>query len=349
MNDEWLSLHQILRQLYDDMLPLCDSLIGVARGIAGLGAIFYIANQVWRHMANNEPIDFYPLFRPFVIGWCIMFFPLVIQMLNGLMNPVVTATSSLVDTQNVEVREFQEQLTKLEEANLKKEGKGWMVDDADFEKKLKDLDMLDLGDKAGMYTERAMYQMKTSVREWFKELLIVLYEAASLVLDTIRTFFLIVMAIVGPISFGLAVFDGFHGTLTNWIARYINVFLWLPVANIFGAIISKINVLMLQKDIADLQSGGDFDATNTAYLVFLLIGIFGYTCVPTVAGWIVQSCGGGRFMQHITHTTVSTIGRAGSVAGAGAGAAGGVVAGGVKSLGATAKNLVTNTGYSKLN
>ncbi len=67
-----------------------------------------------------------------------------------------------------------------------------------------------------------------------------------------------------------------------------------------------------------MQSGGDFDATNTAYLVFLLIGIFGYTCVPTVAGWIVQSCGGGRFMTSITRSSTSAVGSAGSVAGAGA-------------------------------
>ncbi|RNI24114.1 conjugative transposon protein TraJ [Rufibacter latericius] len=346
MNDEWLSLHEILRQLYEEMLPLCGSLIGVARGIAGLGAIFYIANRVWRHMANNEPIDFYPLLRPFAIGWCILLFPLVIGALNGILNPVATATGALVDTQNVQVREFQEQLTKLEEASMKKEGKGWMVDDAEFEKKLEELNPIDVGGMTGMYTERAMYQLQTNVREWFKEVLIVLYEAASLVLDTIRTFFLIVMAIIGPISFGLAVFDGFHGTLTNWIARYINVFLWLPVANIFGAIISKINVLMLQKDIADLQSGGDFDATNTAYLVFLLIGIFGYTCVPTVAGWIVQSCGGGRFMTSITHASSSVVGSAGSAAGAGAGAIAGRSVTAAKNL-ANAPSQVM-AGYQKL-
>jgi len=50
-------------------------------------------------------------------------------------------------------------------------------------------------------------------------------------------------AILGPIVFGdmmqyLTDISAF--TLTNWLARYINVFLWLPVANIFGAIIARI-------------------------------------------------------------------------------------------------------------
>ena len=51
---------------------------------------------------------------------------------------------------------------------------------------------------------------------------------------TIRTFQLIVLAILGPLVFGLSVFDGFQHSLRHWIARYINTFLWLPVANIFG-------------------------------------------------------------------------------------------------------------------
>ena len=51
-----------------------------------------------------------------------------------------------------------------------------------------------------------------------------------LCINTLRTFSLIVLAILGPLVFGLAVFDGFGHTLTVWLARYINVFLWLPVA-----------------------------------------------------------------------------------------------------------------------
>ncbi|MEO6327387.1 MAG: conjugative transposon protein TraJ, partial [Ginsengibacter sp.] len=60
--DEVKSLHKVLEQLYTDMLPLCSKLIGVGRGIAGFAATWYIASRVWRHIANAEPIDFYPLF-----------------------------------------------------------------------------------------------------------------------------------------------------------------------------------------------------------------------------------------------------------------------------------------------
>ena len=65
---DFTNLHEILQVLYQDMMPLCEKLTGVAKGIAGLGALFYVAAKVWQALARAEPIDVYPLLRPFAIG-----------------------------------------------------------------------------------------------------------------------------------------------------------------------------------------------------------------------------------------------------------------------------------------
>ena len=46
------NLHTLLRSLYDEMMPLCANMAGVARAIAGLGALFYIAYRVWQSLAR---------------------------------------------------------------------------------------------------------------------------------------------------------------------------------------------------------------------------------------------------------------------------------------------------------
>ena len=61
---DFTNLHEILQALYQDMMPLCEKLTGVAKGIAGLGALFYVAAKVWQAIARAEPIDVYPLLRP---------------------------------------------------------------------------------------------------------------------------------------------------------------------------------------------------------------------------------------------------------------------------------------------
>lgn len=82
------NLHQVLRNLYQEMMPLCGDMIGVAKGIAGLGALFYVAYRVWKALANAEPIDVFPLLRPFAIGLCVMFFPtVVLGTINAVMSP----------------------------------------------------------------------------------------------------------------------------------------------------------------------------------------------------------------------------------------------------------------------
>jgi hypothetical protein len=69
------NMHGILRQLYTDMMTLCEGMTSVASGIAGLGALLYISYRVWQSLARGEAIDLFPLLRPFALGICIMFFP----------------------------------------------------------------------------------------------------------------------------------------------------------------------------------------------------------------------------------------------------------------------------------
>ena len=316
--DNIKSLQQVLEQLYTEMLPLCSKLIGVGSGIAGFAATWYIGSRVWRHIANAEPIDFYPLFRPFVLGFAVIIFPSVIAMINGVMNPTVTGTAAMVDDSNKAIEVL---LQKKEEAIKKTDV--WKMyagesGSGDRDKWYKYVHPNDLASDEGMFEgigndikfamAKASYNFRNSIKQWMSEVLRVLYEAAALCINTIRTFYLIVLAILGPLVFGIAVFDGFQHTLTVWIARYINIFLWLPVSNIFGSIIGKIQENMLKVDIAQVQDYGDtfFSPTDTAYLIFMIIGIVGYFTVPSVANYIVHAGGGNTLLYKVTSLTTNS-------------------------------------------
>jgi conjugative transposon TraJ protein len=147
------------------------------------------------------------------------------------------------------------------------------------------------------------YNLRNQIKQWMAEVLKVLFEAAALCINTIRTFYMIVLAILGPLVFGIAVFDGFQHTLTVWIARYLNIFLWLPVANIFGGIMGKIQENMLKEDLQQIASNGDtfFSTTDTAYLIFMIIGIIGYFTVPSVANYIIHAGGNNTLLQKVTN------------------------------------------------
>jgi conjugative transposon TraJ protein len=323
------NLHQILRNLYTEMMPLCSAMASVAKGIAGLGALFYVAYRVWQSLARTEPIDVYPLLRPFAIGLCIMFFPtIVLGTLNAVLSPVVKGTNQLLESQTMDMNKYQEQKDKLEyEAMMRDPTTAYLVSNEVFDQKLDELGWSpgDLMTIAGMYVERAMYNMRKAIRNMFREILELIFHAVALLIDTLRTFFLIVLSILGPIAFAFSVWDGFHATMTQWFNRYISVYLWLPVADLFSAILAKIQILILQNDIERLATDPTFsiDASNGVYIVFTIIGIIGYFSVPTVAGWVIQAGGMGNYGRNVNASAV----KGGSFVAGAAGASLGNIAG----------------------
>ena len=297
------NLHQVLRVLYDEMMPLCGNMTGVAKGIAGLGALFYVAAKVWQSLARAEAIDVYPLLRPFALGLCIMFFPtFVLGTINTVLSPIVKGCSQLMETQTFDMNEYRAQKDRLEyEALMRSPETAYLASDEEFDRQLEELGWSpsDMVTMTGMYMDRAAYNIKKSVRDWFRELLEILFQAAA---------------------FALSVYDGFQSTLTQWISRYISIYLWLPVSDLFSSVLARIQTLMLQKDIEQLSDPNFIpDGSSTVYVIFMIIGIVGYFTVPTVAGWIVSAGGTTAYNRNLT--------RAGALTGAAAGAATGKIAG----------------------
>lgn len=321
------NLHQILRNLYEEMMPLCSQMTGVAKGIAGLGALFYVAYRVWQSLSRAEPVDVYPLLRPFVLGFCIMFFPtVVLGTINNVLSPIVTGTNGILQSQTFDMNRYREQKDRLElEAMKRNLETAYLVDKEEFDKKLDNLGITDAPEICGMYVDRAMYNTKKWFQEMFRNLLELMFQAAALVIDTLRTFFLVVLSILGPISFAISVWDGFHASLTQWFVRYISIYLWLPVSDLFSSVLARIQVLMLQKDIEQLSDPNFIpDGSNAVYITFLIIGIIGYFTIPTVANWIVQAGGGaGNYGKNVTQAASKT----GSIAAGTAGAALGNIGG----------------------
>lgn len=285
-----------------------------AKVIASLGAVFYIGFRVWKHIANAEAVDFFPLFRPFVLAILIANFHWVTGLIAGLCNPVVAATEHLRGSS-------QNSINQLLEAKKKamKDGQFWNMyvgDTGSGDRNLwyeyanpgsgEENWLESIGNGVQFAMEKASFQFQLNIKSWMSEVLQVLYQAAGLAINVIRMFYLVVLGILGPISFGLAVFDGFQHTLVQWIARYVNVYFWLPVANVFGYIINVIQSKMLELDLSQIESEGRtfFSSTDTAFLIFLVIAIVGYTTVPSVANYIIYA-GGKDSLLHKTSNILS--------------------------------------------
>lgn len=223
-------LHAILRDLYVQMMKLLTPMMGFAAAIAGLGMLFFISYRVWQSIARAEPIDVFALLRPFVLTLCIMSFnTIVLGTINGIFSPFVEGTSQMLKSQNYNVRELQKQKDKL---NAEVEFQNMITNDAfmeneEFEGMIESFGWSekDYSTMQQAYSIYRYFSLDQIIMRATRRILEFLFDAASLVVDTIRTFFLIVLSLLGPIAFAISVFDGFQNTLVQWLSRYISVYL----------------------------------------------------------------------------------------------------------------------------
>ena len=290
-------LQATLQQVYNAMIVNCSELIGISSAIAGLGTLWHVAGHIWVDIAEARPVNIRPLYRPFLIGLAIAFFPSVISIINGVLQPTVTGTAAIVGDANQAVAVLLQEKQQALQQSTDWQMYAGTTGSGDLDKWEQLSGQADSGVFSGLSNRvkfemaKASYNLKNSVRVWLSEILETLFEAAALCIDTVRTFYLVILAILGPLAFAFSVYPGLEASLSHWLSRYIHVFLWLPVANIFGSLIAQIQQQMIKLDIAQLTATGQttFGATDAAYLIFLLMGIVGYFTVPSITHYIVRT------------------------------------------------------------
>src|SRR4051812_33836441 len=120
MNGTYLDLQALINGLYNDMMPLAARMISVGRGLAGIGGEIYVFYRLWPVLAGSQPLDFYPLLRPFTLFLVLMFYMGLIDVMNAVLTPVVEATNAMVDYQNQTVAANTKRKQDLLQAQQKK-------------------------------------------------------------------------------------------------------------------------------------------------------------------------------------------------------------------------------------
>ena len=338
-------LHAALDRMKTQMLPRVETLLGYSKLFAMFGATFYIGYRVWKHIANAEAIDFFPLFRPFILLFLIGIFSHVVSLIDTCLSPLKFGTEDLKQTSDESVRRLlaeKERKLKDTDAYLMygvNDGKGdrneWMKY-AHPDKVGKESLFGGIGRDIEFSMAKAYYNLKNSFKEFVAFVLQLIFQAASLCIHAISTFNMIICYFIGPFVFALACYDGFQHSLTVWLSRYINYYLWVPIANILGSILAIIQEDMLKLDIKQVEMYGQtfFSTSDIGYLVFLIIGIVSYFTIPSIAAMIINPGGGGNALtSRVTQYSSSMAGSTGALV---VGGAAGAVMGASSGLGMSA-------------
>lgn len=283
-------------------------LVDLARAIGGIAAFLYIAKRIFEQLIADNPIMILPLLRPFALVLVITFWGPFVQL---LMVPTQGLTSLSGEIYSNRQEMVSQRLEQKQSAILANDLPAFQ------ENEEKEADLWDKGINVLLSTYniisgRALRnQINFYLMDGIRQLTEVIFEVMVYLIAFLRTIFCVLLVIFGPLVFAMSIFDGFQDNYLQWIARFINVNLYLPIALMILSLTQHLLVYVLDTEINLINQLSFYDPSLffVSNLVVPICGICGLAMVPKIASWIIHASGtntgGGRMLRTAAMMAVS--------------------------------------------
>ena len=275
-------------------------LVDMGRAIGGIAAFFYISKRIYEQLIADNPVSILPLLRPFALVLVITFWGPFVNLLLAPTKGLTKLSESVYADKKHIVRE---RLEEKQQAILSTDLPLF------YENEEKEAALWDKGINLILTTYniisgRAIQnQINFYIMDAARQLLESFFEVLVYLIAFLRTVFCVLLVIFGPLVFALSIFDGFQDNYLQWIARFINVNLYLPIALLILSLVQEILIYVLEREIAQINSVLIYHPKLffVSNLIVPVCGIIGMVMVPKIATWIVQATGtnsgGGRMAR----------------------------------------------------
>jgi len=288
--------------LVDSGVSHARILVDMARAIGGIAAFFYISKRIYEQLIADNPVSILPLLRPFALVLVITFWgPFVNLLLMPTKGLTKLSESVYADKKHIVKQRLDDKQQAILAADLPV-----FYENEEKEAALWDKGINLLLTSYNIITGRAIQnQINFYIMDALRQILESFFEVLVYLIAFLRTVFCVLLVIFGPLVFAISIFDGFQDNYLQWIARFVNVNLYLPIALLILSIVQEILIYVLELEIAQINSmliylPQQFYVSN---LIVPICGIIGMAMVPKIASWIVQASGtnsgGGRLVRTV--------------------------------------------------
>jgi len=275
-------------------------LVNMARAIGGIATFFYISKRIYEQLIADNPISILPLLRPFALVLVISFWGPFVQLLMVPTKGLTKLSESIyADKKNIVAERLEEKQEAILYADLPA-----FQENEEKEATLWDKGINMLLTTYNVISGRALqHQINFYVMDVIRQLLEALFEGLIYLIAFLRTVFCVLLVVFGPLVFAISIFDGFQDNYLGWIARFINVNLYLPIALIILSLVQEVLIFVLEAEITQIKSTLIYMPSlyYVSSLVVPLCGIAGLMMVPKIASWIINasgtSTGGSRLVR----------------------------------------------------
>lgn len=289
------TVNDTLNQIYFDFLNNSTSLMHSAQLIGGLGLLILAYVQYQKMMLDGEARVWVFFMKVIGLSLAIGFYPTVIQVINVPLNLITENVKEISHNEYENTTEIFSSMILDPGSNsvnspnqqYDQEIANYMNDSNENLESSNDSDSNSILN----YVSNASEILHGIFFQIIFQILSFMASVALIILNVVRTFFLVVLTIFGIFVIPFTIYPSLEGSLGSWLQKYINVYLWLPVGYILDGILSKIFYYHQNSSGVPLQYSMNVDGAINNNLVNLLAlcTIISYITIPTITNWLVNA------------------------------------------------------------
>ena len=283
----WSTLEAVRSSVLSGKLGAITSVAAVLAGIMAALALLKVTDDY----INGHGVTGWDIVKPLVLLLVVCNFnSFVLTPVNSLVNIFTKSISSGVDVSNQQfITQWGHNIATIGAQNMKQ------IDD-DYESSIAELSQ----DKspAGKFFAKLWLGIKKALMNLFSVstlsiatiiggLLFLLVKILLFAQQVLCYIYLTVIGLIGPIVFALAIISPYSSGIKSWIARYIQVAMWIPM----GYIIMFIN-LQVGNTFGGMAASGSTGMGAEWFMIALqIVSLASVAAVPKLSAMIIESTG----------------------------------------------------------
>ena len=283
----WTTLETVRDTVLSGKIEALSSIASLLAAILAAGTLLKMSKDY----IQGQPLDLWDLLRPIVLLTLVCLFrPLVLGPLDSHVNVFTRDAAEAVSVSTGEyVKQWGENVAKMDVYTVQNSMQDAAKEIAEIAE-----------DKSGIgrFFATAWIAIKKVVMHRFHlmsmgigtvvgAILFLLVKILLFVQQILCNTYLLMNSLLGPFIMALAILPGFETGLKNWVARYIQIAMWIPI----GYFVMYIN-LQIGNAFCNLAAAGQTGLAMDWFMIALqIVALVSVASVPKMAAWVIESTG----------------------------------------------------------
>ena len=293
----WTTLETVRATVLSGKLEALSSTAAVLAAILAAATLLKLSKDY----IQGQPLDIWDLLRPIILLTLVCLFrPMVLDPLDSIVNVFTRDAADAVSVSTGEyVKQWAENIGKMDVYTVQNSMQDAAKEIAEIAE-----------DRSGIgrffctawiaikkVIMHRFHLMSMGIGTLVGAILFLFVKILLFIQQILCNTYLMMNSLLGPFIMALAILPGYETGLKNWIARYIQIAMWIPI----GYFVMYIN-LQVGKAFCTLAAAGQTGLAMDWFMIALqIVALVSIASVPKMAAWVIESTGANDAHSALSH------------------------------------------------